>query len=194
MTNRLRHLLSRVPGFSRAAFEEIEPLLSGTLLAHAATVLPQQSFARTRTALLRAAGVRIGAHSLVQGPVRITGIGNPCVHLSIGKYTIITGPLHVDLAAPVDIGDGVRIGHDVSLITVNHAIGPRWLRSGTSEFGRIEIGNGAWLASRVTVLPKVRIGAGAVVAAGAVVTRDVPDDTLVAGVPARVIRTLSTTE
>ncbi len=179
---------------SKALAEEVQPLLSGTLLAHAATLFPQQSFARTRTMMLRAAGVRIGPQSLVQGAVRITGVGNPCSYLSIGTYTIITGPLHVDLAAPVVIGNCVRIGHDSSLITVNHQIGPKWLRAGTSEFGPIEIGNGAWLASRVMVLPNVRIGAGAVVAAGAVVTRDVPPNTLVAGVPARVIRELDASE
>ena len=65
------------------------------------------------------------------------------------------------------------------------------LRSGKRKFGPIEIGNGAWLASRVVVLPGVRIGAGAIVASGSVVTRDVPDNTLVVGVPARVVRHLS---
>ena len=176
----------------RVAFEEVQPLLSRKLLAEAAAVFPQQSFNRARTALLKAAGVQMGAQSMIQGPVRITGPGNPCSLLSIGTYTIITGPLHVDLAAPVKIGNCVRIGHDVSLLTVNHAVGAEWLRAGLSEFGGIEIGNGAWLASRVTVLPKVRIGAGAIVAAGAVVTRDVPANTLVAGVPARVLRDLPT--
>jgi acetyltransferase-like isoleucine patch superfamily enzyme len=189
------HLLSRLPGFARAAFEEVEPLLSAKILAQTAAVLfPQQSFNRTRTALLRAAGAQIGAHSLIQGPVKFTGMGNSCRFLSIGANTIITGPLHLDLGAPVRIGNGVRVGHDVSLLTVNHAIGEQWLRSGLSEAWEIEIGDGAWLASRVTVLPKVHIGAGAVVAAGAVVTRDVPPNTLVAGVPARVIRTLSVSE
>jgi carbonic anhydrase/acetyltransferase-like protein (isoleucine patch superfamily) len=186
--------LARLPTLARFAFEEVEPLLSTRAFAElSAALLPQQSFTRTRTALLRAAGVQIGAHSLIQGPLRVTGMGNPCHFLSIGTYTIITGPLHVDLAAPVRIGDGVRIGHDVTLLTVNHAIGEQHLRSGLSEFKGIEIGNGTWIASRVTVLPNVRLGAGSVVAAGAVVTRDVPDNTLVAGVPARVIRTLSVT-
>jgi acetyltransferase-like isoleucine patch superfamily enzyme len=192
MVNRGRYWLSRLPSLARMAFEEIEPLLSRRVLAEASAVaFPQQSFTRTRTALLRAAGVQIGAHSLIQGPIRVTGMGNPCHFLSIGDYTIITGPLHVDLGAPVRIGHGVRIGHDVTLLTVNHAIGSESLRSGISEFQGIEIGNGTWIASRVTVLPNVRLGAGSVVAAGAVVTRDVPDNTLVAGVPARIIRTLS---
>jgi len=184
----------QLPKAARAAFEEIEPLLSRRVLAQSAGLLPQQSFNRARTAMLRAAGVRIGKQSLIQGPVRFTGTGNPCSLLSIGDNTLITGPLHLDLGAPVHIGNWVRIGHDVSLLTISHAIGAEWFRSGTSEASSIEIGNGAWLASRVTVLPKVRIGEGAIVAAGAVVTRDVAPNTLVAGVPARLIRDLHVRE
>ena len=181
----------QLPKLAHAAFEEIEPLLSRKILAQGATLLlPQQSFNRTRTALLRAAGVRIGKQSLIQGPVRFTGQGNPCRLLSIGDYTIITGPLHLDLNAEVRIGSGVRIGHNVSLLTISHAIGGPLLRSGKSEAWPIEIGDGVWLASHVIILPKVRVGRGAVVAAGAVVTRDVPPNTFNAGVPARVVRTL----
>lgn len=179
------------PRAARIAFEEVGGLLPRKVLAEVAgKLLPQQTFSRSRTALFRAAGVRVGEHSLIMGPVRITGIGNPCHYLSIGDWTMITGPLHVDLGAPLRIGDGVRIGHDVTLLTINHAIGEVSLRSGESQFSPIEIGDGTWIASRVVVLPGVTIGRGAVVAAGAVVTRDVPPNTLVAGVPARVVREL----
>jgi len=122
--------------------------------------------------------------------LRITGSGNPCRDFSIGTCTLISGALHADIGAPIRIGDNVRIGHDVSLLTVDHEVGPEEMRSGTRKFGPIEIGNGAWLASRVVVLPGVCIGAGAVVGAGSVVTRDVPANTLVVGVPARVVRNL----
>jgi len=175
---------------ARSVFEEVETLLNRRLLADVAAGMPAQSFSRTRTALLRAAGVRIGEHSLIQGPIRLSGEGNPCLLLTIGDYTLISGPVHIDLGAPVRIGAGVRIGHDVSLLTINHEIGSQYLRSGTRVFAPIEVGDGAWLASRTTVLPGVTIGAGAVVAAGAVVTRDVEPNTLVAGVPARLVRTL----
>lgn len=140
--------------------------------------------------MLRAAGVRIGAGSQIQGPISITGIDVPYEHLSFGEHTLVSGRLHVDLGASVTIGDGVRIGHDVSLLTVGHEIGSEALRSGARQARPITVGNGAWLASRVIVLGGVSIGAGAIVAAGAVVTRAVPANTLVAGVPARVVRTL----
>jgi maltose O-acetyltransferase len=181
-----------VPRFARAALGEVETLLSRRVLATAAAGLPSQSFSRTRTALLRAAGVTIGDHSLIQGAVRITGDGNPCLQVSIGDYTIISGPLHIDIGGTVQIGWCVRIGHDVSLLTVNHEIGDEVLRSGARMSAPIVIGNGVWLASRTTVLPGVTIGRGAVVAAGAVVTRDVAPNTLVAGVPARLVRSLAT--
>ena len=116
----------------------------------------------------------------------------PCRQISIGTFTLISGSLHCDVGAPIRIGSGVRIGHGVSLLTVDHHIGTKELRSGARKFGPIEIGDGAWLASHVVVLPGVRIGAGAIVAAGSVVTHDVPDNTLVMGVPARVARDLDT--
>lgn len=175
----------------RAALEDIEPVASRQALAHLAEALPSSAFSRTRTAMLRAAGVTIGAHSLIQGKVRVTGRGNPCELLSIGEWTLVTGGLHVDLGAPVRIGNRVRLGHDVSLLTINHAVGPSSLRAGISYFGEIVIEDGCWLASRCTVLPGVCIGEGSIVAAGSVVTRSVPPRTLVAGVPARVMRDLS---
>ncbi|HKO52812.1 MAG TPA: acyltransferase [Polyangiaceae bacterium] len=172
------------------SLEEVEALSWRKLLADACTLLPEQTFSRTRTAALRAAGAQIGKHSLVQGTVRITGSDSPCRFLSIGRQTILSGHLHLDLAAPLTIGSLVRIGHDVSLLTISHEIGEPWLRSGTSMSKPITVGDGVWIASRVTVLPGVTIGHGAVVAAGSIVTRDVAPNTLVAGVPARFVRQL----
>jgi acetyltransferase-like isoleucine patch superfamily enzyme len=156
-----------------------------------AASFPSQTFGRTRTALLRRAGIKIGPSSLVQGPILITGEGNPCEKISIGTFTLLSGALHCDIGAPLSIGSRVRIGHDVSLLTVDHRVGPEEMRSGQRKFGSIEIGDGAWIASRVVVLPGVRIGAGAIVAAASVVTRDIPANTLAVGIPARVVRDLS---
>jgi maltose O-acetyltransferase len=179
------------PHFKKVAAEEFGPLLSRRVLARLAGSLPTQAFSRSRTAMLRRSGVRIGRSSLVQGPLLVTGASdNPCLQISIGTFTLISGALHCDVGAPIHIGDCVRIGHDVSLLTVDHHVGSGKMRSGSHKYGPIEIGDGAWLASRVVVLPGVRIGAGAIVAAGSVVTRDVPDNTLVVGVPARVVRDL----
>jgi maltose O-acetyltransferase len=178
--------------FRKIASEEFGSVLSRRSLAWAAGALPTQAFDRSRTALMRRAGVQIGPRSLIQGPMHITGAGqNPCLLVSIGSFSLVSGALHCDVGARILIGDRVRIGHAVSLLTVDHRVGTGDMRSGETKYGPIEIGDGAWLASRVVVLPGVRIGAGSIVAAGSVVTRDVPDHTLVVGVPARVVRHLN---
>jgi acetyltransferase-like isoleucine patch superfamily enzyme len=153
------------------------------------SLLPQFKFCRTRTALLRAIGLRAGKASGILGPINLTGSGDLSL-LEMGERTYVSGPLHVDLGAPVRIGDGVQVGHHVVLLTFDHDIGPPDYRCGRLVAAPISIGDGAWIGSRVTVLPGVSIGNGAVVAAGAVVTRDVPPNTLVAGIPARRVRDL----
>lgn len=92
------------------------------------------------------------------------------------------------------IGDNVRIGPFVRLITDTHEIGPSHRRAGKARFDPIVVGTGTWIGASVTVLAGVTIGKGCVVAAGSIVTKDVPDDVMVAGVPARVIRSLPTDE
>jgi maltose O-acetyltransferase len=98
--------------------------------------------------------------------------------------------LYIDLGADVRIGNGVSVGHHVTLLTMDHEMGPSAGRCGQLVAAPITLGDGVWLASRVTILPGVTVGKGAVVAAGAVVTHDVAPDTLVAGVPARCVREL----
>jgi maltose O-acetyltransferase len=177
----------------RAAHSEVGHLTAAPLQALmqvAAAPLPQLSFNRTRTALLRAGGLKIGRGSQIMGPVVITGEGLWSELFEIGEHTYVTGPLRVDLAERVTIGDSVNIGHSVTLLTVDHEIGPSDRRCGFRESGPIVIQRGVWIAANATILPGVTVGEASVVAAGALVTRDVPPNTLVAGVPARVIRHL----
>ncbi len=141
MPNPEKNWRSYLSKLTSAAIDELAPLLSRKLVAQSASLLlPQQSFNRTRTALVRAAGAHIGAHSQIQGPIRFTGLVDTCELLTIGDHTVITGHLHCDLGAEIRIGSRVRIGHDVSLLTVSHAFEHEWLRSGTSEASPIEIG------------------------------------------------------
>jgi maltose O-acetyltransferase len=185
----------RTRNLSRRAFRLVGDELANLQLAKLAAELvtspmPHLCFTYSRTQVWRAAGLRVGERSRLMGALHLTGRASWQDNLSIGADTLITGPLSIDLEAPVHIGDRVRIGHDVLLLTVDHQIGNPQYRCGHSFARPISIGDGAWLGSRVVVLPGVSIGKGAVVAAGAVVTRDVPADTLVAGVPARVLRAL----
>lgn len=86
----------------------------------------------------------------------------------------------------IRIGDGALIGHNVVLATLNHDLDPQ--ERGTVVPAPIVIGNQVWIGANATVLPGITIGDGAVIAAGAVVTRDVAPNTVVGGVPAKHIR------
>ena len=78
------------------------------------------------------------------------------------------------------------IGHNVVLATINHDLLPQ--NSRKNHYAPIKIGNHVWIGSNATVLSGVTIGEWAVVAAGAVVTKDVPPYTIVGGVPAKIIK------
>jgi maltose O-acetyltransferase len=183
--------LSFLARLANAAKREVVLFYPRYVAAYAlSSVLPQLTFNRTRTEIMRAGGLVIGRGSLVLGPVRVTGAGDRSKLLSIGSGSIITGCLHIDLGASVRIGDRVYVGHDVTMLTMDHQIGPTEQRCGGHDPLPIVIGDGVWIGSRVMILPGVTVGNGAIVAAGAVVTRDVPPDTLVAGVPAEVVREL----
>jgi acetyltransferase-like isoleucine patch superfamily enzyme len=89
----------------------------------------------------------------------------------------------------LDIADDVMIGPNVSIITAGHPLKPSQRRAAT--IGKpIVIEKNAWIAAGATILGGVTVGENSVVAAGSVVTRDVPPNTLVGGNPARVIRSI----
>jgi acetyltransferase-like isoleucine patch superfamily enzyme len=168
---------------ARAASDEVSLLYPGAVLAEAVSrALPPQTFGYTRTMILRAAGFRIGPGSRIQGPIHLTGRNERVELLTIGADCVVMGSLHVDLGATVQIGNRVHIGHNVTLLTVNHDIGPADERCGGHRCSPIIVEDGAWLGSRVTIL--------AGIAAGAVVTRDVMPNTMVAGVPAKMVQDL----
>ncbi len=90
----------------------------------------------------------------------------------------------------IDIADDVMIGPNVSIITSSHPLEPSERRARVIA-RPIVIEKNVWIAAGATIIGGVRVGANAVVAAGSVVTRDVPPDTLVGGNPARVIRSIA---
>lgn len=90
----------------------------------------------------------------------------------------------------INIGDNVMIGPNTMIVTVNHPMTPMGRRKHLGIAKPVKIGNDVWIGGNCTILPGVTIGNNVVVAAGAVVTHDVPDNTLVGGVPARKIKDL----
>lgn len=91
----------------------------------------------------------------------------------------------------VTIGNDVMMGPDCMIFTNNHGMErrdiPMWMQK-SSELQPVVIGNDVWIGARVIILPGVHVGDGAVLGAGAVVTKDVPPYGIVAGNPARLIR------
>jgi maltose O-acetyltransferase len=152
--------------------------------------LPRGGLSRTRTAVHRLLGLSIGDGTLLVSSLAVIGGRGSWRNVSIGSNCFINQGCVLDATAPIEIGNDVNFGHDVLVTTSAHRIGHADRRAGALEPAGVRIGNGAWLASRVVVLPGVEIGAGAVVAAGAVVTRSIPPHTMVGGVPARKIKPL----
>lgn len=90
----------------------------------------------------------------------------------------------------VYIGDNVMIGPNTTITTVGHPLSPKDRRAHLAQGSEIRIGNDVWLGANVTILPGVTIGDNVVVGAGAVVTKDIPPNSLALGVPARVVKEL----
>ena len=111
------------------------------------------------------------------------------LNITVGRAVFIGYDCAFTGHAAIDIADEVMIAHKVNLVTAGHPVEPDERRAHISA-APITIETNVWIGAAATVLPGVTIGAGSVVAAGAVVTRDVPPATLVAGVPATVIRNL----
>lgn len=109
-------------------------------------------------------------------------------NITIGKDVFINSGCHFQDQGGITIEDGSLIGHNVVLATINHDLNPKNDRK--NHYAPIKIGAHVWIGSNATVLPGVSIGNWAVVAAGAVVTKDVPPYTVVGGLPAKVLKTI----
>jgi acetyltransferase-like isoleucine patch superfamily enzyme len=107
-------------------------------------------------------------------------------NIAIGKNVFINSGCRFQDQGGITIGDGALIGHNAVLATLNHDIAPE--KRNTMHPAPIVIGKNVWLGANVTVVPGVTIGDNAVIAAGAVVTKDVPANTIAGGVPAKVIK------
>lgn len=152
--------------------------------------LPPSRLFPFRRALLRVARVNAKEGVCFCGRAWIYGRGK----LNIGRNTWLSpgAVVYTHLRAEVTIGDRCDVGPGVEFITGSHRIGPPSRRAGAGTAQSIRIGDGCWIGAGSRILGGVTIGEGVVVAAGSVVTRDVPPHTLVAGVPARVKRSLDT--
>lgn len=149
----------------------------GLFWLHLLINFPSHSFRRL---LLRISGAKIGGGSSVHMGCSFFSLRN----LEIGRDTIIGRGTFLDGRAPLIIGNHVDIASEVMIYNSEHDINSEDFSAITTP---VEIGDYVFIGPRAIILPGVKVGRGAVVAAGAVVTGDVPEFAIVGGVPAKVI-------
>lgn len=109
-------------------------------------------------------------------------------NITVGNDVFINACCHFQDHGGVTLGDGCQIGHNVVFATLNHELRPEARQ--TTVPAPIVLGRNVWVGSNATILQGVTIGDNAVVAAGAVVTKDVAANTIVGGVPAKFIKNI----
>ncbi len=107
-------------------------------------------------------------------------------NITIGKNVFINSGCCFQDQGGIEIGDGAFIGQQVVIATLNHDPSPE---NRASMFpARVRIGKRVWIGAHATVCPGVTVGDNSIIGAGAVVTKDVPENCVVAGVPAKILR------
>lgn len=161
------------------------------VLTQGSRLFPDFHFRAIRTQLLRWAGCDIARGSSFLGEIVLSGPKGAIGRLRIGTGSIIAPGVKFDLEAEITLGQNVAIGPHCILATSTHALGTGSRRMRTRIVARpIVIEDGVWVGIGSMVLAGVRIGHGAVISAGSVVTQSVAPNTLVAGNPAHVVKTL----
>ena len=135
---------------------------------------------------LRLVGAKVGSGVVIYPGVWIA----PGRNLIIGDEVDLAKDVIITTSGGVKIGDRTLVGYRTQILSANHSvppIGQPFPISGDS-FAEVAIGSDVWIGANCVVTAGVNIGEGAVVAAGSVVTKDVPPNAIVGGVPAKIIR------
>lgn len=139
---------------------------------------------------------------------------NQCEGISIGKNNKVVAPIYIPIYSNLEIGDNTWVGKnfslegngtviignqcdlgpDVTCVTGSHRIGSKDRRAGVGYNGTVDIGDGTWIGTKAVLLVNNRIGKGCVVGAASVVTKDIEDNGVYAGCPAKLIRYLDEEE
>ena len=107
--------------------------------------------------------------------------------VTFGKNVFINHSAVLSASGGIEFQDGVAVAPGVRIATINHDFNNRHT---IYTYGKVTVKKNVWIGMGATICPGVTIGENSVVAAGAVVTKDVPDNVVVGGVPARIIKTL----
>ena len=110
-------------------------------------------------------------------------------NITIGRNVFFNTGCTFQDRGGITIGDNTQIGQNVVLCTLNHGVAPE--KRHITYPSPIVLGKNVWIGAHATITPGVTVGGNAIIAAGAVVTKDVPANAIVAGVPAQVMRMIS---
>lgn len=124
-------------------------------------------------------------------PAVLPGFNCDCgINISVGNAFLANYNVTILDRGPVTIGDNVMIGPGVVITAVGHPLSAEGRRQHLAYMKPVKIGSDVWIGANASIMPGVTIGNNVVVAAGAVVNRDVPDNCMVGGVPARKLKDL----
>jgi maltose O-acetyltransferase len=187
--SRLSYRLSRIRHYGSMFRRSVH--VRFTLANLVSRVLPTFVSGAVRGRMYRWAGFKVAKGAFIMGNLKLTS-AFPGFYdkLVIGSGVSIADHVTINLDAPVTIGNNVGIAPHVVIYTGSHKLGPGSMRIGAPLALPVTIEDGAWIRLAAVIVPGVTIGRGAIVAAGAVVLKDVPPNTYVEGNPASVIRKL----
>ena len=161
--------------YKRFTLYRVNVLLAGT---------KAKNFEKKRKLLNCLDEFEIGMGTKIVGPIECLG------HLKTGENNWIGKNLQVNGNGTVTIGDNCDLGPEITFQTGGHEIGDASRRAGAGIVMNQTVGSGTWIGGRSTILNNVTIGEGCVITGCACVTKDVAPNTLVGGVPAKLIREL----
>lgn len=181
---RPRSLLEKVRAAWDLEFGQLRPRLFFFSLLE--RPLPRNRCSGLRVRLMRAMGCTIGEGARVLGLPKLSG-GAPELtrNLVVGKGGTIVWGCSFEIGDKLTIGDRVRLGPEVMILTTTHELGPREHRAGPLLRKPVNLGNDSIIGARAIVLPGVTIGEGAQILAGSVVNKDVPPGARWGGIPAK---------
>lgn len=168
-----------VLAFGEAHYREMHQISQETLRVIHALNRDYRDPVDMAVAVSEALGIEIGEGTRICQPF-FTDFGR---NLRIGAGCFFNANVHIQDQGGVVIGDNVLIGHQVVIASCDHGKAVETRRN--LLLGKIVIGDSVWIGANAVITRGVTIGQGSVVAAGAVVTKDVPPMTIVAGIPAQ---------